>query len=135
MPVHISRLLHDRMMAQAHASPDHEVCGLLLGVSGAITEIRPAPNVADDPRTRFEVDPVILLAAHRAARRGGLAVIGHYHSHPNGSSAPSPADAAAAGVDGLLWLIIGETDARLWQAGPDGLHGRFQARQLIVEAH
>lgn len=135
MTVHISRLLLNRIITQANASLDQEICGLLLGSAGAINEICPAPNVADDLRRRFEIDPAILLAAHRMARRGGPAVIGHYHSHPNGSSAPSLADAAAAAADSSLWLIVGNTDARLWEAGVDGLHGRFQPRQLIVEAH
>lgn len=134
MPVHISRLLFERIMALALGAPDREVCGLLLGAGDRIEGIRPAENVAENAYARFEIDPAVLLAAHRHARQGGIPVIGHYHSHPTGSSAPSVADAGEANADGMMWLIIGNHDARLWGAGQGGLHGRFTELPLIVDA-
>lgn len=98
------------------ARSDDEVCGLLLGQPGCITEIRPAANVAPDPERHFELDPATLLAAHKAARAGGPPILGHYHSHPSGYPEPSAVDAASAAADGSLWLIIGRGEARLWIA-------------------
>ncbi|MDO7836194.1 M67 family metallopeptidase [Sphingobium sp. HBC34] len=117
MTVAISRALLDHIMALAAASRD-EVCGLLLGREGVIEAIVPAVNVAPDPSRHFELDPATLIAAYRAARAGGPAVIGHYHSHPSGVAAPSATDAACAAPDGRLWLIVGGGDATLWRAGP-----------------
>ena len=114
MGVHISRSLLDRILAEAAASPD-EICGLLLGTAAEIREVRAAANVHPAPARFFEVDPAILLAAIRAARDGGPAVIGHYHSHPSGGAEPSPRDAAAAPGDGALWLIVAGGKARLWR--------------------
>lgn len=103
-----------------------EACGLLLGGAGHVAEALPCRNVAADPVGRFEIDPARLLAAHRSARGGGLAVIGHYHSHPVGSPIPSARDAADAAPDGALWLIVGAREARLWRAVADGrIEGRF----------
>jgi proteasome lid subunit RPN8/RPN11 len=120
------------MMAEAAATPQREVCGLLFGEPGAIEEARPAANVADDPAESFEVDPYALLAAHRSGREGGARLIGHYHSHPNGSIAPSARDAAAA-EPGWLWLIVAGGAAALWRseaAGP--VEGVFHRVDLDV---
>ncbi|QUT04207.1 M67 family metallopeptidase [Sphingobium phenoxybenzoativorans] len=124
MIVRISRSLLDRIVALAGAE-DAEICGLLLGKGAECTGIVPAANVAQDPAVHFEIDPAVLIAAHRAARGGGSAVIGHYHSHPSGAAEPSATDAAAARPDGALWLIVAGGGCRLWRAGEEGLHGRF----------
>jgi proteasome lid subunit RPN8/RPN11 len=122
----ISTALLDAILAEARATPTVEVCGLLLGSADAITARVPARNVAVDPHTTFEIDPATLLAAHRAQRRGGPAVIGCYHSHPSGAADPSARDADNAAPDGWLWLIVGAGEARLWRAGATGeRHGRF----------
>ncbi|WP_420144915.1 Mov34/MPN/PAD-1 family protein [Sphingobium sp.] len=118
MRVEISRTLLEQIVALA-AADANEVCGLLLGTSDRIEAIMPAANIATDPARHFELDPAILIAAHRAARTGGPAIIGHYHSHPSGVAAPSITDAACATSDGSLWLIVAGHDATLWRTGPD----------------
>lgn len=122
------------MMEAAAASPDREVCGLLLGAGGRVEALLPAANVAADPARRFEIDPLVLLRAHKAARRGGQAVLGHYHSHPAGKAEPSPCDAGQAHGDGALWLICTPGgDHGLWRAAGEGLHGQFVPVPLSVE--
>ncbi len=96
----------------------HEVCGLLLGSREEVDEIVPASNVASDPARHFELDPIVLIAAHRAQRAGGPRIVGHYHSHPGGLAVPSATDRANAVPDGSFWLIVGSGDARLWIASP-----------------
>ena len=131
MELRISSTILDRITAEAIASPDREICGLLLGTGEAIMEARSCRNVAADPAMRFEIDPAALLAAHRAARRGGPAVIGHYHSHPSGLAEPSPRDAADAAPDGSVWLIAAGRDVTGWVAVENGtLHGRFVPLRL-----
>lgn len=116
MKVEITSAVLEQIRALCVAE-SNEVCGLLLGAGRRIDAILPAANVASDPSRHFELDPVTLIAAHRAARAGGLAVIGHYHSHPSGVAAPSPTDAACAAPDGTLWLIVAGDDMRAWIAG------------------
>jgi proteasome lid subunit RPN8/RPN11 len=43
--------------------------------------------------------------AQKSARKSGHAVIGCYHSHPNGRAQPSATDLAGANVEDFLWLI------------------------------
>lgn len=117
MRVEISRLLLEQIVALAAANAD-EICGLLFGTAERIDAILPAANVASDPSHHFELDPTTLIVAHRAARAGGPAIVGHYHSHPSGVAAPSATDAACAAPDGTLWLIVGAGTVTLWRAGP-----------------
>jgi proteasome lid subunit RPN8/RPN11 len=128
MRIAIARRVLDQILGHAAVSPDREVCGLLFGDSGEISEARPAPNIAVDPARTFELDPRALLAAMKAERAGGPKIIGHYHSHPNGSAEPSERDAAAA-EPGSYWMIVATGKAELWMAEEGE---RFRAVMLEV---
>lgn len=116
MRVAISSELTERIVALAAAEPAREVCGLLLGTAAHVTGIVVADNVAADPHRRFEVDPAVQFAAIRAARAGGHGVIGCYHSHPSGSTAPSDCDRAMIGHTDEIWLITDGKTVRAWRA-------------------
>jgi proteasome lid subunit RPN8/RPN11 len=135
MTVAISSALLARLQALAAASPQAEICGLLLGrAPDRVIDACPAANVAETPATRFELDPATLFAALRTERAGGPRVLGHYHSHPSGSPEPSPCDAAAADGGGALWLILAGGEARLWRAIAGGpRHGAFAPVTLVAE--
>lgn len=127
-PVVISRSLLDAVLADARSDPARERCGLLLGCGDTIVDWLPAANVHAQPERHFELEPAVLVAAYRAERTGGLAVLGHYHSHPSGAAVPSAADAAAADTDRRLWLIVGRTEFGLWRSVAGGaVLGRFEA--------
>ena len=116
------------LRAHCERTRPEEACGLLIGSPGAVARIEPAENVADDRRRRFEVDPRLLLRLHRELRGGPDAVIGVYHSHPEGAPEPSPVDLAKALDPTLVWLIVGaDGAARAWRI--EG--GR--ARELAIE--
>src|SRR6185312_10543713 len=85
-----------------------ECCGLIEGFTEAdqfrATRLHPARNLADAP-DRFEIDPADQFAAAKSARLRGTAIIGCYHSHPDGEPKPSNTDLARAGEENFLWLI------------------------------
>lgn len=93
------------LVAQARAAAPRECCGLLIGEPGRVVRAHPAANLAASP-ARYEIAPADHFAALRMARAEGLAVVGAYHSHPAGSAAPSPTDAAEA-LPAFLYLIVG----------------------------
>ncbi len=116
----------DEILRDAAAHAPQEACGLLFGSGDSIVAARSAQNVADDPLTRFEVDPRVLFDAHKAARSGGAAICGCYHSHPNGSAQPSPTDAMRASETGWIWIIVGNGVLKAYRVVVDGkLHSRF----------
>ena len=130
-PVVISRSLLDAVLADARADAVRERCGLLLGRGDPVMDFVPAANVHPQPERHFELDPAVLVAAWRAERAGGHAVLGHYHSHPVGEAEPSVADAAAASADGRLWLIVSREGFGLWRSVAGGaVHGRFEGVEV-----
>ncbi|MEN2785101.1 M67 family metallopeptidase [Sphingomonas qilianensis] len=120
MRLEISSALLAGLLAEVRATPDREICGLLFGTTYRIEAAAACANVAPAPARAFEIDPVALFAAHRRARAGGPAVIGHYHSHPSGRAEPSATDAASAMGDGAVWLILAGHEARAWRTARAG---------------
>ena len=88
--------VHRDLLRHADAAGARECCGLLVGAASAeerrVVLAVPAQNQAARPESEFLLDPVPLLQALRAERGGGPAVLGVYHSHPAGPSAPSRTD-------------------------------------------
>ncbi len=107
LPAALAALICDQALAAAPA----ECCGLLEGVRTkqgfTIRALHSARNLSDDPE-RFEIDPKDHIAAARAARANGAAVIGCYHSHPGGTARPSARDLAGAAEDDFVWLIAAD---------------------------
>lgn len=120
MQVLVTSDLIDQLKRRAALAHPHECCGILLGQGAQITAIRPSSNVHPTPRTHFEIDPQVLVDAHRAARAGGPQVLGYYHSHPSGPPHPSATDQAQAAGDGRIWAIAAGEDVTLWRDDAGG---------------
>ncbi|WP_310496299.1 M67 family metallopeptidase [Sandarakinorhabdus sp.] len=126
----------EKLVHAAAQTPDVEVCGLLVGNDGAVQDVVMTTNTAADPSRSFEIDPAALLRTHREARGGGMAVIGHWHSHPNGVPSPSARDAARALDNGQIWLIVAGGAVQGWiaqAADPMLMAGRFAAVTLVTD--
>jgi proteasome lid subunit RPN8/RPN11 len=100
--------LRAQIAREANAAFPRECCGLIEGrVEGSrivATALHPARNIAVEP-DRFEIDPALHIALLRKLRGTDHAIIGCYHSHPNGRAEPSRRDADGAGEEGFLWLV------------------------------
>lgn len=111
--------------------PGHEWCGILRGRRDADSEIVTRADLTDNvallPAREFEIDPAALIAAYRSERKPrGLAVLGFFHTHPEGPATPSWRDAECAAPDGKLWVIAGRDGILIWRAVEHGaMHGRF----------
>lgn len=121
MPHTLSRTAHAAILAAAAEAVPDEACGLLLGRASHVDAAVRTANVHPEPRHRFEIDPAALIAAHKAARAGGPALLGYWHSHPRGQPEPSATDRAAASGDGRIWAIAAAGAVRLWIDRPEGL--------------
>lgn len=101
----------DAIAAEAAEAYPHEGCGALLGPRGAgvprrVTLALPVPNgETTRPRDRFAIAPKDYLAIENDADRRGLALLGFWHSHPDGEARPSATDRAYA-WEGLLTVIV-----------------------------
>lgn len=127
MVVEVTRGVLATLRAEAEKALPEECCGLLLGTAGGdgraagrIDAARAAANVADQPCRHFEIDPAVLLGAHRDARSGGPAVLGYYHSHPAGDPVPSATDREHSTGDLRIWAIIGRGQVAFWRDSGNG---------------
>lgn len=98
---------------EARAAFPNECCGLIEGVIGedavTVLALHPAANLAPDPASGFEIDPAVHLRLLRTLRGTGRAIVGCYHSHPNGKAEPSARDRATGGQEGFVWVIAAVT--------------------------
>jgi proteasome lid subunit RPN8/RPN11 len=137
--------------AQLKAVADHaesaypaECCGLLVGTAeGArawrVRRVVPSPNLAPaGRRDRFEIDPALQLDLQRELRGSDEAIVGVYHSHPDGEPTPSATDLENAWEPGLVWLIAAVragraagTAAHLFVEADGGV--RFEEVQVRAE--
>ncbi len=101
-----------------------------MGDGESVSELELANNVAVDTTQHFEIDPAALVSRHKAARNGGLPILGCFHSHPNGLTRPSETDALQAAGDGRFWLIIANGEITAWQATRNT---GFEPVALVVE--
>lgn len=123
MTLQISRTQREQLLDWAKLAEPEECCGLLLGENEVVSGAVLTANVADNPDEEFEIDPSVLIAAEREARQGGPAILGYFHSHPNGVAEPSATDARMAAANGRSWLIITNGDITAWQPQSDGAGG------------
>lgn len=100
----------EALVADCVARYPEEACGLLIGRRDndtvVVTRVAPSPNLSRAPRTSFEIDTKLRLDLARELRGGPTAVVGLYHSHPEGDAAPSATDRARAWEPDLVWVIV-----------------------------
>jgi proteasome lid subunit RPN8/RPN11 len=90
-----------------------ESCGMLAGKDGLVQLVLPIKNALES-KVRFQMEPIAQLRAMQQIEAEGLELLAIFHSHPRGSSAPSPTDIqeAAYPVVNIIWSKAG----RRWQA-------------------
>lgn len=101
---------YETVLDHAREGAPEEVCGVLGGCQddreATVDTVRSVPNVADTPRTRYELDPERQLAVIEGIETDGGDVIGFYHSHPEGPPEPSATDRTQASWPEAYYLIV-----------------------------
>jgi proteasome lid subunit RPN8/RPN11 len=121
MILQIDATLLKVMVDAAEADFPAEACGLVVGRGKGqlirVTRIVPAANLVAATGDRFELDPQARLNIERELRESGTKdrIIGHYHSHTDGTADPSGTDRAMAFEPELAWIIIGVLDGQAIQ--------------------
>jgi proteasome lid subunit RPN8/RPN11 len=98
--------LRAQILREARAAFPKECCGLVEGTHNGdairVEALHATRNLAtrDD---RFEIDPAEQFRLMRVLRGTGRAIVGCYHSHPNGRATPSEHDLGFEA--GFVWLI------------------------------
>lgn len=103
------RLPHEvllEILTHARAEAPREVCGWLAGLDGEVLRAIRVPNAAEDPRTRFTMEPRAQISAMHEVREAGLELTGTYHSHPRTPATPSARDMELAAYPDAAHLMI-----------------------------
>ncbi|MBR9972176.1 M67 family metallopeptidase [Magnetospirillum sp. J10] len=109
------------MVDAAEAAFPAEACGLIIGRGKGqlirVTRVVPAENLLAETPDRFELDPATRIAVEKDLRDSGTKdrIIGHYHSHTDGTAEPSATDRAMAFEPEMAWLIVGVLDGQAIQ--------------------
>jgi proteasome lid subunit RPN8/RPN11 len=98
--------LLEAMVAHARRETPCEACGWMAGRGGKITRVFPVPNAAEDPLTRFLMEPVAQIRTMRKVAEMGLDLVGTYHSHPRTLATPSARDMDLAAYPEIAHLIL-----------------------------
>ena len=140
MSVAIAQRDLDAIRAQAERDYPHETCGLLGGTQTGgvkrVTRIVPLANARQDsPENRYLIEPDVFRRAAAALERGGLDVLGVYHSHPDHPARPSAFDREHAWPR-LSYVIVrvergraGDTNS--WVLSDD--RASFDEEPIIIE--
>jgi proteasome lid subunit RPN8/RPN11 len=122
----LSEALLAEMRQQGERAYPAECCGVLGGLTGAVREVvrlAPAANRRTDDPHRYLIAPYDLQRIERELNRGGLEVLGFYHSHPDHPAEPSRYDTEHA-WPWYSYLIIRvnqghAVEATSWQLADD----------------
>jgi proteasome lid subunit RPN8/RPN11 len=110
--IEIHEVLLEQIRVNAEKSYPNECCGLLLGTSHYIKEIRPVENVSRDSKLRrYLIHPRDLMDAENYGRGIGMELMGVYHSHPDHPARPSAFDRETA-IPQYIYIIVNVTQSR-----------------------
>jgi proteasome lid subunit RPN8/RPN11 len=96
------------IVAHARDAQPAECCGVLVGRGRRVAFAVRMRNVAASP-TRYRLDDRAHIDLRKTLRafRPPLAIVGVYHSHPEGRPDPSPTDLAEAHYPEWVHVIVG----------------------------
>jgi len=137
--LYLNEELAQRIRTQAAESYPHECCGALLGDDREswreVLDLFPLVNRREDsPRNRFSITPEDFRSAEVKANRGGLVLVGWYHSHPDHPALPSEYDREHA-WPWYSYVIASIADRRpgemkSWRLADD--RSRFEPEEIQV---
>ncbi len=113
------------ILSHARMESPSEVCGWLAGRGGEVVRALPVPNAAEDPQTRFTMEPRAQMSAMRDIRESKLEITGTYHSHPRTAAVPSARDRELAAYPDAGHLILSlatlEPEVRCYRITAEGI--------------
>ena len=139
MILQIDAHLTKQMVDAAETAFPAEACGLVIGRGRGqlvrVTRVVPAGNLLATSGDRFELDPAVRIAVEKDLRDSGTKdrIVGHYHSHTDGTADPSATDRAMAHEADLAWVIVGVLDGQAIQTLAHRLdEKRGQFRPVLI---
>jgi desampylase len=130
--VALSPVVRRAIAAHARQAYPRECCGFLVGHRGRIGFAVRMPNVAGSAVRRYRIDDRAHIDVRRVLRAmvPALAILGVYHSHPDGAATPSATDCAEAHYPDWVHVIVAFDGRRTTFGAFRIVHGR--SRRLVL---
>jgi len=112
-----------RLLEIGIKSKPYEMCGVLYADKDTgVPTFKECPNVHPDPKNWFRIDAKTVAGFSIA----GHSILAYVHSHPNGSSQPSPEDIVEMNLQNKPYIIVGceSKTVETWQPTTEPLVGR-----------
>lgn len=104
--IQLSRKITNQLLHLAQMSPTQEICGLIGASNGIASTCYPIQNIAEQPETRFQLEPKQQINALSTLRDKKETLFAIYHSHPSAPAIPSATDIELASYPDAIYLII-----------------------------
>lgn len=139
MPVvMLNRKLEHDLIAACRIRLPYEACGIMYGnlTESSVTAegfaiIR---NTSPFPENRFTFDQNDWIAACYEAQKNQRLIVGLFHSHPDGTVAPSLHDEEARAPWESYWIVSFANDQGVVRAYKRDARHRFVALQMVRES-
>jgi proteasome lid subunit RPN8/RPN11 len=105
----IPEAIYNEIIIHAREGMPLEVCGILGGTDGRISDIYRIANV-DASSEHFTMDPEEQIEVMMSLESRGLETVAFYHSHPKGPDFPSSEDIRLAFYPDVLSVIVSLAD-------------------------
>lgn len=105
-PLALPDHIRQAMIAHANWAFPNEACGLIAGTETSVDMLFCLSNRMASP-IRYSIDPSEHFGAMRYAERFDFAIIGAWHSHPDGVAAMSEADVAESPGGSWVTVVVG----------------------------
>ena len=107
----IPEMIYEALISHARTGFPLEVCGILGGADGVVSEHFPMTNT-DQSREHFMMDPKEQFAVVKDLRTKGKKMIAIYHSHPDTPARLSGEDIRLALTPGVSYVIVSLAEKR-----------------------
>jgi proteasome lid subunit RPN8/RPN11 len=102
--LYLTKAVHNAIVTHARDGKPQEVCGILRGQGGRVSDVVRGRNVAPDPIKDYVIDSQTLLRQFDFEEEGEE-MVAIYHSHPVSPAYPSASDAWNAHYPDLAYVI------------------------------
>ena len=110
--IKIKQELWNQIIEHLQKGWPNEACGILGGKNGVVTDIYPIPNIDENPKVRYLIDPKGQFLAIKDIRTKGTQMTAIFHSHPESPAYPSITDVGLAFYPEAYYIIISLKDRK-----------------------
>lgn len=102
----LPRKIVNKILTHAQQHEHTEACGLVSALDNTPLQYYAVKNIADDPSSRFEMEPRQQIEAMKHMREHGTALFAIVHTHPQSPPIPSLEDMNDMGYPDAFYIIV-----------------------------